>query len=367
MGSSPDSVALGDVDGDGDLDLLTANIDSYNVSVLLNQSLDVAPTIIGFNALDNPVCESSPLTFTATVGNLSPPYAFTLSNGSSTTLGTAASTAFSQGLTASGSGVQTFTLTVSSDGQVVTATTSVTVNALPVAGLMANGPLSCSQTSVMLSASGGGTYQFSSGASQIGNGATATVSTAGVYSVTVTSANGCTATATTTVVDDQNVPTASLTNNGPLTCSTTSVTLTAGGGATYRFSGGATQIGSTNQALVSTSGPYSVTVTSASGCTAVAQTTVMSDQIAPEASLTENGPLTCSQTTVTLTAGGGVAYVFSPGATPVDGGNTATVNTAGTYSVTVTAASGCTAVASVSVNQDNTNRWPPCRPVRPPR
>ena len=234
VGNGPVSVAVGDVDGDGDLDLLTANISSDNVSVLLNQSLDVAPTIIGFNALENPVCESSPLTFTATVGNLSPPYAFTLSNGSSTTLGSAATTTFSQVLTASGSGMQTFTLTVSSQGQVVTATTSVTVNALPVAGLVANGPLSCSQPSVTLTASGGGTYQFSNGARQINGGNTATVSTAGVYSVTVTSANGCTATASTSIgFTNDLVATAGASSSTAPVGSV--VSLTASGGSTYQW------------------------------------------------------------------------------------------------------------------------------------
>ena len=36
VGSSPASVAVGDMDGDGDLDLLTANKGSANVSVRLN-------------------------------------------------------------------------------------------------------------------------------------------------------------------------------------------------------------------------------------------------------------------------------------------------------------------------------------------
>ena len=80
---------------------------------------------------------------------------------------------------------------------------NLTDPAAPTAGLANNGPLSCTMTSVILTASGGGTYQFSAGASQISGGNTASVSTAGPYSVTVTSANGCTATASTTVVGDQ--------------------------------------------------------------------------------------------------------------------------------------------------------------------
>ena len=54
------------------------------------------------------------------------------------------------------------------------------------------------------------------------------------------------------------------------------VTLTAGGGSTYAFSGGASQPGgpSSTTASVSQAGTYSVTVTSPSGCTASTMTTV---------------------------------------------------------------------------------------------
>lgn len=55
-----------------------------------------------------------------------------------------------------------------------------------------------------------------------------------------------------------------LTASSALNCSTTSVTLTAtpsGEGFNYRFGAGAAQIGTTNRAVVSTAGVYSVTVT----------------------------------------------------------------------------------------------------------
>jgi hypothetical protein len=239
------------------------------------------------------------------------------------------------------------------NGCTATATTTVTGDqSVPTAGLLNNGPLSCSMTTVTLTASGGGTYQFSAGATQINGGNTASVSTAGPYSVTATSASGCTAVATTTVTGDQTVPTAGLLNNGPLSCSMTTVTLTASGGGTYQFSAGATQIGSTNQATVSTAGPYSVTVTGTNGCTATATTTVTGDQSVPTAGLLNNGPLSCSMTTVTLTASGGGTYQFSAGATQINGGNTATVTTAGPYSVTVTGTNGCSATATTTVTGD---------------
>jgi hypothetical protein len=317
-------------------------------------TVNATPSITGFAAVDNTVCVGSPISFTATVGNVTGAYAFTLSNGSSPLSGTATGTAFSRSLTASGNGPQNFTLTVGDNGFTATATTPVTINALPVAGLTNNGPLTCAQTSVTLTASGGSSYSFSSGATQIGTSNRATVSSAGSYSVTVSDANGCVSTTSTTVTGDQSVPTASLTNDGPLSCAKTSVTLTASGGGTYRFSAGATQLNGGNTASVNTAGTYSVTVTSANGCSAVATTTVTGDQTVPTASLTNDGPLSCAKTSVTLTASGGGTYRFSAGATQIGSGNTATVSTTGTYSVTVTSANGCSAVATTTVTGNQT-------------
>ncbi|MVM38759.1 hypothetical protein GO730_16415 [Spirosoma sp. HMF3257] len=83
------------------------------------------PTISGFSAIVNPICAGTPATFTATVGNVTGSYNYTLTNGSSPLSGTATGN-FSQSLTASGSGPQSYTLTVASAGQSTTATTSLT-------------------------------------------------------------------------------------------------------------------------------------------------------------------------------------------------------------------------------------------------
>ncbi|MBD2705234.1 hypothetical protein IC229_31735 [Spirosoma sp. BT702] len=87
------------------------------------------PTIIGFTASPNPVVVGQPVLFTATVGNVSGSYSYTLSNGSSTTTSTSSNTAFSQELIASISSLpQTYTLTVvNNDRPPGWATTSLTV------------------------------------------------------------------------------------------------------------------------------------------------------------------------------------------------------------------------------------------------
>ena len=93
-------------------------------------------------------------------------------------------------------------------------TTTVTGVALPSALLANNGPISCAQLSATLTATpaGAAAYAFGSGATQVGGstGNTATVTTAGLYSVVVTSTEGCTASAQTTVTGSTTAPTASL-------------------------------------------------------------------------------------------------------------------------------------------------------------
>jgi parallel beta-helix repeat protein len=229
---------------------------------------------------------------------------------------------------------------------------NLTVNTPPTATLTpANATLTCASPSLTLTASGGTSYSFSTGETT----PAIVVTNAGTYSVLVTDANGCTATATATVVSNTLAPAATLTNNGPLSCTSTSVTLTASGGESYAFSGpGLTQSGSAATASVSSAGTYSVVVTGANGCTVSAGTTVGSAVNTPQGvGLVASNALICSSPTVVLTASSstsGVSYSFSGPAITAQGSNTATVSQAGTYSVLVTSPDGCTASASVSVS-----------------
>ncbi len=180
---------------------------SYSVTI---QGLNIT----GLSSSPAAVCTGSPVTVTATIGNVTGSYTYTLTNGAGTSIAASSSnTAFSQSLTASGSGPQPFTLTVRNGTQTALATTSLTVNALPVASLIASGGLSCTATSVTLTAAPGGTtYAFSTGATQIGTGNRATVLTAGTYSVTVTNANGCRSTTSITITGNNTVDFSSVKN-----------------------------------------------------------------------------------------------------------------------------------------------------------
>jgi predicted outer membrane repeat protein len=290
-------------DANGCIDL------SATYTLVVNPSV---PTISGFTTLDNTICLGSPITFTATVGNVTGSYSYTLTNGSSTTLGTTASTAFSLNRIASGTGAQSFTLIVGDNGQRQTATTSVTINSLPTASLTNDGPLTCGEPSVTLTASGGNSYTFTNGSGTVlgtsGPTTTRQVTTAGTYSVRVANTSGCISTTTTTVTGNTTPPTANILTptSATLTCTTTALSLTATGGGTYRWNNNAT----TAVRAITTAGTYSVTVTSPNGCTATdSQVISLNNTLAATAGASSSSALIGN--VVSLSASGGSAYLWS--------------------------------------------------------
>ena len=143
------------------------------------------------------------------------------------------------------------------------------------------------------------------------------------YTVTVTASNGCTSTSSTTVGENLTPPTVTTSNDGPLTCAKTSVTLTATGGGSYLWSSG----GTSSTKVVTLAGTYTVTVTASNGCTSTSSTTVGENITPPTVTTSNDGPLTCEKTSVTLTATGGGSYLWSGGGTS----STKVVTLAGTY------------------------------------
>ena len=257
-------------------------------------------------------------------------------------------------------GIYTATCTIGSCSTTASGTATIGANPTPMLTASGGGTLTCAQTSLTLTATSGLTnYSFSTG--QSGSSNLLTVTSAGTYSVVATGANGCTALTSATVVSSSAVISASLVASGAISCNTPSVTLTASPSSlTYTFSGGATQLGSTNQATVSAAGTYSVTVSDAGGCTAVAQVTVTSNTTAPMGAMltaSGGGTLTCAQTALTLTAsatGSLLSYSFVGAGVVAQSGNSATVNAAGAYSVVITGSNGCTTSAATTVYSNTT-------------
>jgi hypothetical protein len=175
--------------------------------------------------------------------------------------------------------------------------------------------------------------------------------TAGTYTVTVADANGCTATRSATITQPTPIaitaasvnPSCNGNNNGSI-----NLTITGGTGAySYNWGGGVTTQNRTGLTI----GTYSVTVTDANGCTASATQT-----------LTQPSTLSVTNTAVNINCNGGnngtITTTTVGGTTPYSynwGGGITTANrsglTAGTYTLTVTDANGCSATTTRTITQ----------------
>lgn len=212
---------------------------------------------------------------------------------------------------------------------------------------------SASTGSATIKATGGaGAYTYSWSPSG-GTAATATGLAAGVYTVTITDANSCTAQQKVTLTQSTAIST-SITSQTNVACnngSNGSATIKATGGAgayTYSWSpSGGTAATATGLAA----GVYNVTVTDANNCTAIQQVTItqptaISTSVSSQTNVSCNGG---SNGTATVKATGGegsYTYSWSPG---FNYSATATGLSAGTYTVTITDANNCTATQKVTI------------------
>ncbi|RDI14637.1 T9SS type A sorting domain-containing protein, partial [Flavobacterium sp. AG291] len=205
---------------------------------------------------------------------------------------------------------------------------------------------------------GTGAYTYSWDTTPVQTTATATNLSAGTYTVTVTDANGCTTTQSFVITQPAQplalTPNTTQTNvlcNGQATGSAT-VSVTGGTGAyTYLWSNGAT----TNTVTGLIAGTYTVDVTDANGCVLSNSFTITEPALALTATADTQTNVLCygdttGSATVAVTGGTG-AYTYSWDTTPVQTTATATNLSAGTYTVTVTDANGCTTTQSFVITE----------------
>jgi SprB repeat len=275
-------------------------------------------------------------TVTATGGR--PPFTFRWSNGQT-------------GPTATGLGAGTFFVTAT-DSKGCNKTQSVflssgasfTLNA--TASNASCGGTNGGATVTVTGGTGPFTYRWSTGAT------TQSISnlTAGNYTVTVADASGCSTSATVTVNAAGSLAiTMTGTNaacgiaNGTATATPTS------GTAPFRY---LWSTGATTQTIGTlAAGTYNVTVTDASGCTAIGQKSVTQTSSFDVSFDARN--VSCNGGTdgqiSSMVMGGSAPYTYRWS----NGGAIAVLANlgAGTYTVTVTDASGCTAIKSVDITQ----------------
>ena len=229
-------------------------------------------------------------------------------------------------------------------GVLISAPVVVNVNFLPVVAI--SGILGICQggTTTLDAGLEYSSYRWSNGST----GRYLTVASAGTWSVTVTNANGCkgSASATTTIIPDL-IPVITGSLNF---CQGTTTILDAGSGySSYLWSTGAT----TRTINVTTEDAFTVTVTNINGCSG--STSVYTSFLSAPSPSISGGSSFCPGGVVILTANEGyTSYLWSTGATT----STVSVNSANTYTVTVTADNGCTGSASKIITQA-----PPLTPI----
>ena len=250
----------------------------------------------------------------------------------------------------------TYTLTVTNDQSGCTSSDQVVVTEdtdLPDASASVSGILTCAVTSVQVngaSTTAGVSFSWTGPGGFNSSDQNPVVTTAGTYVLTVTGANGCTSTANALVDEDLTLPGASATG-GTLTCDVTSVMLMGTGNGSYSWTGPGGFTSSDQNPVVATAGTYVLTVTGANGCTSQASADVLLDADAPGASATD-GTLTCDVTSVMLMGSGNGSFSWTGPGGFTSSDQNPVVATAGTYTLTVTGANGCTSQASADVLLD---------------
>jgi|GEM_PF-374829 len=274
-------------------------------------------------------------------------------------------------------GTYTITVTNTANGCSDTDVVSITQDTIAPIVIAGNDQtLTCanSTTGVTLSSagssSGGGfSIQWSgSGITPINEAlANPVVTGVGPYVLTILNTNnGCTATDVVVVLQDQNAPVSVAGADQTITCSTTQVSLDGSSSSSpsgmlgYTWTGPGVTAGNQNNAVitVSQSGNYSLTIVNpVSGCQAVDNVLVNLDTEPPVATASGD-TITCQSLAGTLSATSSEAgSLFAWSGPGINAGNATLpmlqVIQPGAYSVTVTAANGCTDVAFTTMNVDS--------------
>ena len=187
-------------------------------------------------------------------------------------------------------------------------------------------------------------------------GATATNLPAGWHYVTVTDANFCTAIDSVEVTQPA-TGMSTTTSTTPLNCngdgSGTATVHAVGGSGTYSYAWSTVPQQTDSTATGLQAGSYMVTVTDVNGCSITNTVTVLEPPVLT-ATTTTTGASCAGYNDGTASAipnGGVGGYTYAWNTSPVQTDSTATGLVAGTYTVTVTDANGCTTTASAVVTE----------------
>ncbi|PBQ34389.1 hypothetical protein CNR22_22290 [Sphingobacteriaceae bacterium] len=214
-----------------------------------------------------------------------------------------------------------------------TAILTLTVNPTPNVSTNISSTVVCAGTSITLSGTGAATYNWSGGITDAQAFAPAVTM---VYTLTGTSAAGCTSTASAqTSVTVNALPTVTASATNPVICYGQTSTLNGSGASTYTWSNGVTNAISFSPTLTNV---YSLTGEDANGCKNTATATITVNNL-PIVNIVSSSTLLCEAAEATLSVNGASTYTWSTKVTSSELVITPTVST--TYSVTGTDVNGC--------------------------
>lgn len=258
-------------------------------------------------------------------------------------------------------GAGTYSLTVT-DANGCTADNSVTINEPTILDVTISqtGFISCggAPTASLLATGTGGVLNYSFLWSN--NATTPGISSlaAGLYSVTITDANGCTDSSSFTVTEPNPIV-ANQTIINPISCNGVcdgSVAYNPSGGTpgyTYTWPAGVTVVNDTATGLCGAT-QYIVTITDANSCT-INDTILLNEPSAVSGTIAIDNPISCGgvcdgQITASGSGGSGTYTYTWPGGI---NGATLTSACAGTFVVTITDGNGCTGTATIILTEPN--------------
>ncbi len=249
------------------------------------------------------------------------------------------------------------TYTVVGTNSAGTGSASVTVTSSQAAPNVtaSGGTITCSGPSVTLSGTSttsGVSYSWTGPGSFTSAAQNPAVSTAGVYTLTVTiTSTGCTASDTANVFLNNTLPVVTASASSVLTCTATSVTLTGSStpstGVSYSWTGPNSFTSTAQNPAASTAGIYTLTVTNtATGCTGSDTANLAQNKVLPVVVASATGVLTCNNPAITLSGSFTPSTGVSFGWTGPTGFTSAiqnpTITAGGIYTLTVTiTATGC--------------------------
>jgi large repetitive protein len=320
-------------------------------SITVSQSGNYSVTLTDGNGCTSP--SSAPVTVTVTPGPPAPVInaagPLTFCQGGSVQLNSSAATSYTwsngastASITVNTSGNYSVTIADANGCQSTSNPIAVTVNPNPTTPVITNTGAAafCPGGSTQLQAPSANSYAWSNGATT----QSITVNQTGIFTVTITDANGCvslpSAPFSTTLHPQPPVPI--INAGGPLSfCQGSAVTLSTTGAQSYQWSNGAT----TSTISPAASGTFTVSIIDFNGCPSApsAPVNVIVWPLPPAPVISASGALAfCEGGSVTLQSTGTGLISWNNGQT----GTPLEVLTSGQYTATQTDANGCTSLNS---------------------